>query len=301
MFELLLLLTLCLNITSDIVDRRISCVSNPRALTLWAAILQLLLVFPFIPWLQWPGWQHLGLVLVVGAFSGFAREHWYRALAQTHESLSRFVPFVRLSSVLVLVLAVLVLGETMTPTMVLGALLMIGAGFMISLEHFGAGWRQFLQANRALALVLVFATSNAFISVSYKYLLGHEISIITIYFFLKFFQCLPLVAKAALDGTLNSSRKEIAHPLWFTTSRLFQTVAALVFLVVLYRLPLSRVEPLMALSPFLYLGWEWFERRFLLHGAAATTGATARRLLILRIVATSMTIVGLILLHQKMG
>ncbi|OQA33309.1 MAG: EamA-like transporter family protein [Betaproteobacteria bacterium ADurb.Bin341] len=304
MFELLLLLTLCLNISSDIVDRRISGLSNPRALTLWAAILQLLLVCPFIFWVQWPGWPHVGLLLLVGVFSGFAREYWYRALAQTHEQLSRFVPFVRLSSVLVLALAILLLGETMTPLMAAGALLMIGAGFIISLERYGGSWREFMHANRALALVAVFATSNAFISVSYKYLLGHELNIITIYFFLKLFQCLPLVTKAVVEGTLISSRKEIARPLWFVLSRLFQTVAALVFLLVLYRLPLTRVEPLMALSPFLYLAWEWverrIERRFSLRGTAATTaGATERRVLILRVVATGMTIVGLILLHQK--
>lgn len=302
MFELLLLLTVCLNISSDIVDRRISGVSNPRALTLWAAILQLLLVCPFIFWLRWPGWLHLGLLLVVGAFSGFAREHWYRALAQTHEQLSRFVPFVRLSSVLVLALAILLLGETMTPMMAAGALLMIAAGFLISLERYGGNWRQFLHANRALALVAVFAASNACISVSYKYLLENELNIISIYFFLKLFQCWPLVAKAAVDGTLKSSRQEIAHPGWLVVSRLFQTVAALVFLLVLYRLPLTRVEPLMALSPFLYLAWERIERRFfpLVPVASADgAGAGGRRVLILRLAATGMTIAGLILLHQK--
>lgn len=300
MFEfLLLLLTVCLNISSDIVDRRISGVSNPRALTLWAAILQLLLVCPFIFWLQWPGWPHLGLLLVVGTFSGFTREHWYRALAQTHEQLSRFVPFVRLSSVLVLALAILLLGETMTPMMAAGALLMIVAGFMISLERYGGSWRECLQANRALALVLVFATSNACISVSYKYLLGQELHIISIYFFLKLFQCLPLVAKAAVEGTLTTSRQEIAHPGWFVLSRLFQTAAALVFLLVLYRLPLTRVEPLMALSPFIYLAWEWVERRFFPSGAVISDATGRRRVLILRVGATCMTIAGLILLHQK--
>ncbi len=299
MFEFLLLLTLCLNISSDIIDRRISGISNPRALTLWAAMLQLLLVCPFVFWLQWPEWPHLGLLLVVGAFSGFAREHWYRALAQTHEQLSRFVPFVRLSSVLVLGLAILLLGETMTPIMAAGALLMIAAGFVISLERYGGSWRECLQANRALALVVVFATSNAFISVSYKYLLGQELNIISIYFFLKLFQCLPLVAKAALEGTLISSHKEIGRPLWFVVSRLFQTVAALVFLLVLYRLPLTRVEPLMALSPFIYLAWEWLERRFFLRGVSTTAGATARCVPILRLAATGMTMIGLLLLHQK--
>lgn len=299
MFELLLLLTLCLNISSDIVDRRISGISNPRALNLWASIVQLLLVCPFIFWLQWPGWPHVGLLLVVGAFSGFAREHWYRALAQTHEQLSRFVPFVRLSSVLVLALAILLLGETMTPMMAVGALLMIGAGFMISLERYGGHWREFLHANRALALVLVFATSNAFISVSYKYLLGQALNIITIYFLLKLFQCLPLVAKAVVEGTLMSSRMEIAHPRWFVVSRISQTVAALVFLLVLYRLPLTRVEPLMALSPFIYLGWEWLERRFFPPRGTATADTIARRVLILRVGATCISIVGLVLLHQK--
>ncbi|MBS1197718.1 MAG: hypothetical protein H6R18_1503 [Proteobacteria bacterium] len=301
MIELLLLLTLCLNITSDIVDRRVSCASNPRALNLWASIVQLLLVFPFVFWLKWPGWEHLLLLLLVGGFSGFAREHWYRALAQRHEALSRFVPFIRLSSVLVLVLAVLVLGEKMTTIMALGALLMIGAGFMISLERFGAGWREFFHANRALALVVVFATSNAFISVSYKYLLGFEISIMTIYFYLKLFQCLPLVAKSAADGTLSSSRMEISHLPLFVTSRIFQTVAALVFLLVLYRLPLSRVEPLMALSPFLYLAWEWLERRYRLFGyvPAETSAVTVRWMPLLRLTATCMTIAGFILLHHN--
>jgi len=299
MFELLLLLTMVCNIAGDVIDRRVSPVSNPRALALWGSIVQLLLVCPFLLIVDWPGWPHLLLLAVVGGFSGFARERWYRALGHPHESLSRLIPFVRLSGVLVLALAVLVLGEPMTPVMAAGALLMIGAGFLISLERYGGDFRAFVHANRALVLVVVFATSNAFISVSYKYLLGREVSIVTIYFFLKLFQCLPLLAKSAAEGRLASSRGEIASPALFVVSRIFQTVAALVFLLVLYRLPLTLVEPLMALSPFLYLGWEWLERRYRLSGTAAPGTAPAKHVSLLRLAATGMTMIGLLLLHHK--
>jgi len=302
MFELLLLATICLNIGCDVLDRRVSSRSDVRAMTLWTSILQLLLVSPLIFRLSLPSPGQLLVLLVLGIVSSYAREKWYRALSHSDEELSRFVPFVRLSGVMVLVLAVLVLGERPSAVMAVGAVLMIGAGILIGFERPGAGLGAFLHNNRALALVLVFATSNALISVGYKHLLGQGLGIISVYFYLKLFQCLPLVARASFERTLLSGHREIVRRRLFLAARVMQTSAALLFLIVLSKRRLVWVEPMMAVSPFLVLAWEWVERRLsFFHPAprAILAPGGRRRALLLRISATLATVTGFLLVHLK--
>lgn len=266
MYLLLLLLTVGLNATSDIIDRRVSRPSNIHALSLWTSIVQLLLICPFMGLVDWPRPLHLSILFFVGWFSSFARGRWYLALSNPAEKLSRLAPLLRLSSVIVLIFAVVLLGEAMSGLVALGGGMMIAAGFMISLERSRATFDEFLRANRALGLVVIFASSNALITVAYKYLLDDDASILTVYFFLKLCQCLPLVFTAWADGSLSTSYRQIASIRLFVGSRTLQTVAALIFLLALSKLNLTMAEPVVAVGPLIFLGWEWAERRLRLFG-----------------------------------
>lgn len=298
MYELLLIFTLTLNIASDIIDRNVSRPTNVHALSLWTSITQLLLICPFIGLVDLPALMPLLLLFSVGGFSSFARGRWYLALSNRDEKLSRFTPFVRLSSVMVIFCAIVFMDETMTPMMFFGAALMITAAFLTSLERTKPAISDFLHANKALGMVLIFATSNALITITYKYLLNHSVSIITIYFFLKLFQCLPLLFIASNNATLAHSYREITHIRLFVGSRVLQTIAALTFLLALRNLNLSTVEPIVALSPFIYFLWEWCERRFRLFGYQPAEGkrVLAKRQRIFRILAITLSIIGFIFL-----
>lgn len=294
MYEALLVLTLALNLSSDLIDRRVSRSSRIDALSLWTGIVQLLLICPFLGLVDVPTLPQLAVLAVVGWFSAYARGRWYAALSDQTQRLSRFTPFLRMSSVLVLLFAVLVLGERLTDQMALGAVLMIGAGFIVSLDKAHTSIREFFTANRALGMVLVFALSNALISVAYKHLLNLGVSIISIYFFLKLFQCAPLIAQGWRNNTLAYSYDEITNLRLFVASRALQTVAALVFLLALSKLDLSRVEPIVALMPLAYVVWEWYERR---RGLPGATPSPSRRTVVIQLVALALSIVGFLLLR----
>lgn len=301
MYLLLLLITLGLNATSDIIDRRVSRPSDIHALSLWTAIVQLLLICPFVGLVEWPRPLHLSILFFVGWFSSFARSRWYLALAQPEEKLSRLAPLLRLSSVIVVILAVVLLGESVTGPVAIGGAMMIAAGFLVSLERSGTNLKEFLRANRALGLVVIFAFSNALITVAYKYLLDRDATILTIYFFLKLFQCAPLLLTAWANKSLASSYRRIANIRLFVGSRVLQTVAALVFLLALANLSLTVAEPVVAVSPFLFLGWEVAERRLRLFGYRAReqeSEAAPARTPWLRVVALTVSVAGFIFLRM---
>jgi len=294
MYEMLLVLTLALNLSSDLIDRRVSRSSRIDALSLWTGIVQLLLICPFLGLVDVPSLPQLAVLVAVGWFSSYARGRWYAALSDQTQRLSRFTPFLRMSSVLVLLFAVLALGETMSERAALGAVLMIGAGFIVSLDRAHTSLAEFLKANQALGMVLVFALSNALVSVAYKHLLNLGLSIISIYFFLKLFQCTPLVAQSWRAGTLAYSYDEITNLRLFVASRALQTLAALLFLLALSKLDLSRVEPIVALMPLAYVVWEWLERRRGLPGASP---APNRRTVVVQVAALALSVVGFLLLR----
>ena len=299
MYVLLLFVTLGLNLSSDILDRRISGGSNVAALSAWTAIIQLLLIIPFVGLVDIPSLQSIGVLLVVGAFSTYARGRWYKALSNPAEKLSRFAPFVRLSSVIVLVVAVTLLGESMSPTAVFGAALMLAAGFVISLERAHTGLREFLHANRVFGLILVFACSNALITISYKYLLGQGVTILSIYFLLKLFPCTPLLVGAIGDHSFMNGYRQIRNIRLFVASRALQTVAALMFLLVLRNLDLTTVEPVVAMTPLVYVVWEAAEKRWLKHAAPAPAVPLTRFKRLLHPAAIALSIAGFMLIQYR--
>jgi hypothetical protein len=196
----------------------------------------------------------LALSFAVGAISVAGRIPWYRALAADGERLSRLAPFSRLSSVVVLALAVLVLGEKLGEAQLAGALAMILGSLLMSLEGKVTSLRTYLAANRALLQVGLFAISIAFISVYYKYMMNLGTSIITAYFFLKFGQCTVAVSQAIAQRTLTTSFAAILDLQLFVQARAVQTAAALLYILILRDVDLSRAEPLAAaIGPVMFL------------------------------------------------
>jgi uncharacterized membrane protein len=253
-YELLLLVIVGLNIWADFMDRRAAIQSDANALTLWTVIVQFIFVAPLLVLTTRLTAEQTALCAGVGAFTGFARSAWYRALSMREGKLSRLAPFARLSSVMVLVLACTLLGEACSILKFSGAMLMVAGALAISLDRSFSSFRDYLASNRAILLVLIFAASMAAISVFYKYMLNAGVSIISTYVFLKLSQCAALIGQAYRRGFLQGSFSAIADVPLFMQARAMQTIAALLYLFVLSHVDLSTVEPIAAAaSPLLYL------------------------------------------------
>lgn len=254
MYEALLIAVVGLNIWADFMDRSAAQRSDINALSLWTTIVQFLLVMPLVGLVEPITLPLLALSFAVGAISVAGRIPWYRALAADGQRLSRLAPFSRLSSVVVLALAVLVLGEKLGEAQLAGALVMILGSFLMSLEGKVTSWRAYLAANKALLQVGLFAISIAFISVYYKYMMNLGTSIITAYFFLKFGQCTVAVLQAMAQRTLTTSFAAILDLQLFVQARAVQTAAALLYIMILRGVDLSRAEPLAAaIGPVMFL------------------------------------------------
>jgi len=302
MYESLLIVTLLLNIGADFLDRAAAHRADPYSLALWTTIVQFLLILPLIGLVREIDLAHLGLCAAVGAFTAFGRVPWYRALAQRSETLSRLAPFSRLSSVMVLIVAYTALGETFTVPKAAGGALMIGGALLVGFERPAENLRAFFRKNAALGLVMIFAASIASIAIFYKVMLNDGIPILTTYFYLKLFQMAALVLVALQSNTLMRSYDGIAHLRLFVLGRTLQTVAAVIYLIVLLHLDLSTVEPIAALGPILLFAIEWAIARR--RAAVATAGggtlavpAMTRRVTALRLVALGVVVAGLLLLQ----
>ncbi len=254
MFEVLLVAVVGLNVWADFIDRRAAVRSDPAALSLWTTITQFLLVVPLVGLTGKLTAGQLFVCAVVGTFTALARIPWYKALSSPGQKLSRLAPFTRLSSVMVIVLAFTVLGESFSTGKMSGAFLMVAGALMISLERSFTSLRDYLADNRAVLLVLVFAASLALISLFYKYMLNAGVPIITTYFFLKTFQCAAAVAYSMHRRDLKQSFGAILDLQLFVQGRALQTLAAFLYLLVLRNVDLSTVEPIAAaIGPVLYL------------------------------------------------
>lgn len=253
MLEFLVLATVGLNVWADFMDRRAAGRSDPSALSLWTTIVQFILVMPLIGLVSQPTTTEIIICACVGAFTALSRIPWYRALSTPGQSLSRLTPFTRLSSVLVLILAVTLLGEEVSMQKFLGALLMVAGALAVSLQHSFTSLKDYVVTNKAIALVLIFACSLAATSVFYKYMMNAGVALITTYFLLKFFQCASAIAYNTYRGTLFNSFLAISDLQLFVRARTLQTAAAFLYLFVLRNLDLSTVEPIAAAAgPALY-------------------------------------------------
>jgi uncharacterized membrane protein len=254
MFEFLLVAVVGLNVWADFIDRRAAFRSDAAALSLWTTIVQFLLVMPLFGMAGRLTPTQIGVCALVGAFTALARIPWYRALSTPGQKLSRLAPFTRLSSVIVVILAFTLLGEAFSFDKLVGALLMVGGALVISLDRSFTGFRDFFVGNKAVLLVLIFASSLAVISVFYKYMLNAGVPIITTYFFLKLFQCAASIAHGYHRGGLGRSFSAILDLQLFVRARALQTLAAFLYLFVLRHVDLSTVEPIAAaIGPLLYL------------------------------------------------
>lgn len=254
MLEFLLVPVVGLNVWADFIDRQAAFRSDASALSLWTTIVQFLLVMPLFGMAGRLTPTQIGLCALVGAFTSLARIPWYRALSTPGQKLSRLAPFTRLSSVIVVVLAFTLLGEAFSLNKLLGALLMVASALVISLDRSFTGFRDYFAGNRAILLVLIFASSLAVISVFYKYMLNAGVPIITTYFFLKLFQCAASIAHGYHKGALGRSFAAILDLQLFVRARALQTLAAFLYLFVLRHVDLSTVEPIAAaIGPLLYL------------------------------------------------
>jgi drug/metabolite transporter (DMT)-like permease len=301
-YELLLILTISINITADFIDRYSSNKSDAYVLTLWMSLVQFLLIFPLIGLVERISISQLLLIAGVGAFTSFGRIRWFRALSEKSEQLSRLAPFTRISSVIVLIVAVAVLGEQLSLNQALGASLIIIGAFLISFERWSARFRTFVSNNRALGLVIVFAVSNASLTVLYKYLLLSHVNTWTIYFYVKLFQAAPLLWYGADRNVLATSYLKIRNLKVFVFARVLQTAAAFLYLLVVKHLPLTTVEPIAALSPLLLILAErmihWFQVSLPNRGMDEPAIAAKNRKPMLRFVAVIAMILGVLILGR---
>lgn len=261
MLATLLIGVVGLNVWADFIDRKSAANSDISALSLWTTIVQFLLVVPLLGLVETLPLHVMAWCAGVAAVSVLARMAWYHALSERRERLSRLAPFTRLSSVMTLALAFLVLGEPFTLVTGVGASVVVLGALLMSFRGAVATISDYLRENRALALVAVFALSSATINILYKFALNEGVSIFSIYFFLKLFQCGFALVTALGERRLFSSYGSVGDLPIFVQARVIQTVAALAYLFVLRELPMSLVVPITAAaSPILYIVVEHLTR-----------------------------------------
>lgn len=249
---ILLLCTIVLNITSDYLDRASTRNWNPYLTSLWGSAIQFLLILPFIGLVHDINLRVVGLCGLAGMVSAYGRVPWYRALANAHESLAPLAPFLRLSSVIVLLLAWLILDEPITFSKGCGSLLIVFAAMVILMDNPDRTQNALLTKHNECFLVFFFAVSTAITAFTYKLLLNSGEPLWTIYFALKLFQALFQFLIVRGEKVFLKTVDFFNHFRLFVFSRVLQTIAAILYLLVLSRINLSSVEPVMAVGPFLY-------------------------------------------------
>jgi uncharacterized membrane protein len=301
MYELLLLGVMSLYIASDFLDRRVTAGGNPTtrdSISLWSVVVQFLLICPLVgllgPIAAWP----LALCALIGIVSSLGRISWYHALA-SGESLSRLAPFTRISSIIVIVGAYVLLGDRPSYEKLGGGLLMIIGSLLISIERSADAIRQFFTADRAVLLTLAFAASMASVTLLYKYLLNYGVEIFTTFFYLRAFQFCITVPLILQRPRFDANLRRVSGLKVVVFARILQTVGTLTFLFVLSKLNLTTAEPIAALNPVLVWGVELVMGRSSkpadTHKESQAPGAE-KKLIYIRMVALAIIAIGLLLL-----
>ncbi|MFZ1219275.1 MAG: EamA family transporter [Chthoniobacterales bacterium] len=299
--ELLLSLTLILNVCADFADRCSTSRASALTVSFWASICQLLLMLPFIGLVGSFPISHIFLCLVVAIVSAAGRILWYRALAESTESLATLAPFLRLSSVFVVLFAFLILHEPFTVMKIAGTLLIILGSALVTLDQPKRSIAALLTNNRAVLLVLIFAISMSTVTVLYKYLLNAGAQIWTAYFYLKGFQAAFLLILASQRPVNKSGFFDAHDARLFLFARVLQTSAAVIYLTALRNADLSSVEPIMALAPFIYLFIEKIAPGFArLHPRLSTTATPVHKSLTgPRLAAIAIVMIGSFLMYLQ--
>jgi uncharacterized membrane protein len=292
------LLSVWFNITADFIDKAISQQGKAQNLAFWTNVIQFFLILPLIGLVRPIPIQHLVLCGMVGAFTAYGRIPWFRALATQGQALSQLTPFVRLSSVFVLLGAIFLLGEPFNVTKFTGGSLLIFGAMLSMLDSRIVSFRGFLLDNRAPLFAMTYAVCNSSVPLLYKFLVNEGEDLLSIYFYLKIFQALFIILSSA-HGAIS-----LLHTTTFdafrliVVARILQTSAALVYLYALTHLQLSVAEPIAALGPFFVLISEAALRRFG-RGPGYLLGGATRNLKV-QLISSSLATVGLVLLafHQ---
>jgi drug/metabolite transporter (DMT)-like permease len=296
-YELLLVLVIFTNITIDFLDKRTSLGSDAMALSMWSNLIQFFLILPLIGMVGGFSLANLALCAVVGAVSVAGRMAWYIGLSKKGEELSRIAPFSRFSSLISLSFAVVFFKETIQQQQIAGGVLMIIGAVLIGFEKRKGGLRDYLKSNRFLVYILFFAVTSASISILYKYLLLEDLNLFSVYFYLKLFQVLTIVSYSAFTKTLSTSYQKISYLKPFVANRIFQTIAALLYLFVLKNLPLSSVAPISAMSPFVFLVVDWVFSR--LNLSTSSGDLKNPRIIVMRSIALLLIVLGAYFLKLK--
>jgi drug/metabolite transporter (DMT)-like permease len=300
MYKLLLIVVILTDLIVDLVDRRTTRGSDPYTVTLWAGIIQSLLMFPLIGLVgSISTWQLVSTALVAAVVS-YGRLQWYSAISAHADDLSRLAPFRRLSSVFVFVFAVTLLNESISAAKATGASLMLGGALLASMDQPADSLKALLHNNRAAKLVIVFAFSSACVSVFYKHLLTFGVPILTCYFYMRLFQFACLLLAGAHRGDMTIAYAEIANVRVFVLCRVLQTISSLLYLFVIKHLPLSTAQPLAAMSPFFLLAAErvmWGRQGRRNESRDLTLGAMSQRGAVVRIGGLLASVVGMVLLE----
>lgn len=292
----LVLMSVWLNIAADFIDKAISQRGTAQNLAFWTNVIQFFLILPLIGLVHPLPLQSLGLCLVVGAITAYGRIPWFRALAAQGQELSRLSPFVRLSSVFVLLGAIFILGEQFNALKFLGGCLLI-LGAMLSLfDSRIISLRIFVTDNRAPFFAMIYAVCNATVPLLYKFLVNEGEDLLSIYFYLKLFQAIFIVLSSA-QGAISSLNTTTFNAFrLIVVARILQTSAALVYLFALTKLQLSLAEPIAALGPFFVLLVEAVLRR---SGQLPSSGKAQDKWTV-RLISSAFAATGLVLLvyHQ---
>jgi drug/metabolite transporter (DMT)-like permease len=299
MYTLLLIGMMGLNMSVDFMDRRTVQRGDFYALALWTMIIQFLLILPLIGLVKAMPLKAYLLCAGVGAFSAYSRVLWYRAISAHRQTLSRLSPFLRLSSVISLACAFFLLGEPFTYVKGLGGIAMIAGSLLMTLDNPAESIRKFVEYNKAALLVLLTAIATASIAVNYKYLMNGGTDLLSIYFFLKFFQMLSMMSLHMKGRSLAVSYRRILHLRLLVTGRFLQTVASLIYMTVLSHLELSTVEPIASLSPVMLLAVELTGYVIKRDKATAAAMNWNRRTIIVRLLSLSLVGAGVFLLNRS--
>lgn len=302
----LLIATGVLSTLVHVIDRAANWESDVYAMTLWSSLVQLLLILPLIGLVGLIPWRIAAVLIGVAALTAYARTRWYMALANSGDSLSRLLPLTHISSLFVLVLAAVFLGEQLPPWAMFGGALMIFGAICIAMEQPKATLAEFLAVNVSLLLVLWQAGSRAINNVSYKWIFNEgPYDFFTIYFYLKVFEFAGVALVVASSKAYRARFHLISNPQAFVGARGLQTLSGLMFIFVLDNMQISVAEPISAVGPLYAIAWEWLDRRYnIVHrlgGRDPPLKPVSRLAWTLRLIGIALIIGGFLLLMQREG
>ncbi|HKA19578.1 MAG TPA: hypothetical protein VKN18_14910 [Blastocatellia bacterium] len=300
MHVLTVLLSVWFNIGADFVDKLIARTGRAKDFAFWTNVIQFMLLLPLVGLVTPIPYKALALCASVGAITAYGRIPWYHALAVQGQGLSRLTPFVRLSSIFVLLGAIFILKEPNSPERFVGGGLIILASIIVLLDEPLTTVRKLLETNRAPLFAIIFAISSSAVPLLYKYLVNEGLNLFSIYFYLKLFQA-TFIMLSSSHGAISSLHMTsfVAFKL-IIFARILQTCAALFYLYALTRIDLSVAEPIAALGPFFIIVTELLLRwknvgldKLISRESYSSRSATARAL------SVALAIFGLLLMLRR--